>query len=224
MLTRSASPLVALAFTMGTLPIMKIMKSVNINQFFMIIVAGLLIVTLAVLIYLVIPGANMDWFFILLGRDPEQNTLQIRMALWSEALKNAFQRPVLGYGFGIQEQMAVVTWHGGTWSPSQTHNGYIGVLLQLGLIGLSGLFIHLAVNVFRAMQLTRIQKSTEAMWMLAYLIMLLIFNLTESIFLGQLTMPWTIYVTTTLAMCVYIDHIKTIPERNADYSLDSIPT
>lgn len=56
-----------------------------------------------------------------------------RLAEWKGVLKQAEQRPLVGYGFGTEERVFVDRWYyfqGGT-----AENSYLGLMLQLGALG-----------------------------------------------------------------------------------------
>jgi O-antigen ligase len=177
---------------------------------------GMIIASLIIMVYAVNPEASVDLFFQALGRDPERNSMSIRINLWVSAWKSVLERPFLGYGFA-QGEVSVVTWHGGVWAPEQPHNGYLSVLLQVGFIGFACLLCHLAINLYIAIKLALKSKSAGAVWALSYLTLLLLFNLTESIFLGQLTIPWTFYVTIILSVRIQIDSISVESFRKPKY-------
>jgi hypothetical protein len=44
---------------------------------------------------------------------------------------------------------------------------------------------------------------------------LLVFNITYSVLLGQLTVPWTIYVALTLSVCIQLAMKKSVSVVNA---------
>jgi exopolysaccharide production protein ExoQ len=76
------------------------------------------------------------------GRDA---TLTGRTGLWSDILTNASHSPVLGVGFGAfwvgkigYAMYPLVNWSTVTpeWRPGQGHNGYLDVLVELGVVGL----------------------------------------------------------------------------------------
>lgn len=79
-------------------------------------------------------GSVVRAFFALIGRDA---TLSGRMTLWRLALEDIQDRPLFGYGYGafwpsdfgsaISEQLA--------WRVVHAHNGWIELLLAVGLIG-----------------------------------------------------------------------------------------
>ena len=76
-----------------------------------------------------------------------------RARAWDAALHQAARRPVAGYGFGTERFVFVDRYYG--FDSSVPENSYIGVLLQLGIVGLVvflGLGAALAVAAFTALR------------------------------------------------------------------------
>ena len=75
---------------------------------------------------------------VLMGREEEgkADTLTNRVPLWNECLEYIEQRPWLGYGydsFWTPHRVFLISQHQG-WEIPHSHNGYIEMLLSLGLI------------------------------------------------------------------------------------------
>ena len=58
-----------------------------------------------------------------------------RLAAWDGALGQIADRPIAGYGFGTEDRVFIDRYRG--FSGSFVHNYYLGLLLQLGAIGLA---------------------------------------------------------------------------------------
>lgn len=56
-----------------------------------------------------------------------------RFAAWEGALRTAQSRPLLGYGFGTEQQVFIDRWY--YFNGGSAENSFIGILLQLGLVG-----------------------------------------------------------------------------------------
>ena len=65
-----------------------------------------------------------------------------RLDAWRGALRQALDRPLLGYGFGTEERVFVDRYY--LHYSSVPENAYLGTLLQLGLVGLIALLTLLA--------------------------------------------------------------------------------
>ena len=92
------------------------------------------------------PGAVQQPVFLPVGREyelgnpllpgPAQNG---RLAVWETALAQANLRPLLGYGFGTEEKVFVErSWF---FTGDYVENSYLGLYLQLGLLGLGTLVL-----------------------------------------------------------------------------------
>jgi exopolysaccharide production protein ExoQ len=140
------------------------------------------------------------WVEILtgLGRDP---TLTGRTPLWSLMIARLIEKPLLGYGrgaffapksrYGIEAGQIVGT----GWIPPHGHNGLLDLSIDLGLIGLSFFLITYFTNFARALKLAYAAKDVENIWPLAYLIFLLMNNITESLLLYQTNIFWVLFIT-----------------------------
>ena len=70
-----------------------------------------------------------------------------RVQAWRGAIDQGNERPLLGYGFGTEARVFYDRYQ--TFEAGLTENSYIGLYLQLGLIGVAG-FIALVVAAIRA--------------------------------------------------------------------------
>jgi hypothetical protein len=87
-----------------------------------------------------LPGAQDEIGNPALSRHNVSSAGSGRVAAWLGALELVGDRPLLGYGFGTEQRVFVDRWYyfqGGT-----TENSYLGLLLQLGVLGL-GLIVAL---------------------------------------------------------------------------------
>jgi O-antigen ligase len=105
---------------------------------------------------------NLDFLFGLLGRE---TNLTGRVPMWSYLLSEIFtQKPVLGYGFGaIWEHNSfryfmqeIVNW---PYPVIGGDNGFLDVLLNIGVVGLLSFLVVLGLAVVRAFRFT-LSKST----------------------------------------------------------------
>jgi O-antigen ligase len=135
-----------------------------------------------------------------LGRDL---TFTGRTPLWAAVMDKIWERPWLGYGYGGFWQ----GWSGESaeilrlvrWATPHSHNGFLDVWLDLGLIGLLAFAISFLGTCLQAVTWVRKIKTGEGLWPLAYLTFLLLYNLTESSLLRQNSL-WLLYVAVTMSM------------------------
>jgi len=114
----------------------------------------------------------------LLGKD---STLTGRTQLWSLVWKLIRSHPWFGYGYGgfwlgLQGPSAPV-WRAVGWQPPNAHNGFLDLLLDLGIIGLL-LFVPVILTALRhAFTLARRGRTLDTAFPLIFLFFLLISNI-----------------------------------------------
>lgn len=139
--TSVATLVVGLAVLVGLLWKKKLQINLRSNTLAIIMV---FIISYGIVTFLV-SGSNISFFASILGRD---DTLTGRTDIWAELLPVAMQNPILGHGFG------------GFWTPlikekfkiSESHNGYLEILLELGYFG---------ILIFVAFLLSCCRKATK---------------------------------------------------------------
>jgi O-antigen ligase len=117
-------------------------------------------------------GSNVAGFTSGLGRDA---TLTGRTDVWASLLPDFNERPILGYGFGS-------FWTDGRRAKheiSDGHNGYLDVMLELGAVGLAFYFSWLLSCALKFHKALR-RDYNRASLAICFLIMILVFNVTES--------------------------------------------
>jgi O-antigen ligase len=85
------------------------------------------------------------------GREPLGSSG--RREAWAGALDQASERPVAGYGFGTESAVFVDRYVG--FNSSVPENSYLGLLLQLGALGLAALLVLAGVLVVPAVRAAR---------------------------------------------------------------------
>jgi exopolysaccharide production protein ExoQ len=138
-----------------------------------------------------------------LGKDP---TLSARTYIWAGSMEKISQQPILGYGraaFWVPD--SIPAWEVGALSspgfiPSHAHNGFLDVALELGMVGL-GLFTVGAIATF-GMALRRAYKASEPedWWPFAFLVLMLMSNMTESVLMIRTTIYWVLYMVLFLSL------------------------
>ena len=136
----------------------------------------------------------------LLGRSSD---LTGRTELWSFTLDMIAKHPFLGFGLSgfwmgaSQESLSVQTLLG--WTPVYSHNGYLEILLSLGLVGLLLVLVIVGTGVKRVLHRARISDSIQEMWPIAFFTFFLIHNLAECTILLQNCLEWSICITTVVS-------------------------
>ncbi len=129
--------------------------------------------------------------FLLLGKD---RTFSGRDRLWAGIIDAIRVRPLLGYGY-------LTFWHqqaGGlaviaertNFVPPQGHEGYLDVMLHVGMVGLGLFLIYFLGSMWLALREARRTDSPEARWFFSILVFMSILNLTESQILEPFFFLW----------------------------------
>jgi O-antigen ligase len=114
-----------------------------------------------------------------LNRDP---TLTGRTALWEELIQynNA---PMIGAGyetFWVGNESKRL-WEKYWWHPNEAHNGYLEIYINLGAIGLL-LLVGIIIGAYRNVKRSLVLGFDFGRFRLAFLGMMLLYNITESAF------------------------------------------
>ncbi|MBI1171373.1 O-antigen ligase family protein [bacterium] len=131
-----------------------------------------------------------------LGKDA---TLTGRVPLWALVDTRIAQRPWLGYGYqafwapGKQQAL----WIAGIlqWSPPHSHNGYLDILLNFGVLGLAIFALAVVQTIRRGASLHCAAPQEGWAWMNVMVGVMLTLNLTESNLLSQNDLWWLIMMT-----------------------------
>jgi len=137
--------------------------------------------------------ANTERITNALGRSSD---LTGRTEVWSWAAANILDRPVLGYGYSgfwseVSATSAGIYPVGGVIMYS--HNGYLEVLLSLGIVGFALTLIFLGAGIRRALYWSDRNQSGIGLWPLAFLLFFLLQNMAECSILLQ-DLQWGICV------------------------------
>lgn len=147
-------------------------------------------------------------FFAAVGRDASMSG---RLDIWSAVLPKIMDHPWLGYGYssfwlGMDSQYSADLWSILGWHVPSSHNGFLDLAEELGLVGL-GLFVAgFIVCMKRGLLFARTERGIINLWPLAYLSFMFLYNLTEGSILRQDSLYWVLYVATF----VYIANATTL--------------
>jgi len=133
-----------------------------------------------------------------LGRSSD---LTGRTEIWTMTMSYIPERPVLGYGYWgfwneASSESSAVERAIGT-SIMYSHNGYIEILLDLGAVGLLLTLIFLGAGIRRTYCCSERNRSTVALWPLAFLCYFLLRNTGECSILIQ-GLEWALCVATVI--------------------------
>lgn len=155
---------------------------------------GGVFVLVSVLVFL-----NLGPIFGLLGKD---TSLTGRVPVWNYILQElAFRRPALGYGYGVMWSLRGIRvglqdkFHWGA-QVLIGDNGFLDILLHLGIIGL-GILLAMIVKAFiLGLQYLRDKKNNNAIFPILVLAFSLVANITLSLILESESFVWFTAITT----------------------------
>jgi O-antigen ligase len=160
--------------------------------------------------YLLIATGVSDSLFLALGRQP---TMSARLPIWETAWRFIEQRPLLGWGsdFWDEESARLQSFvrdplilH----YPKYAHNGYVDTLDQTGAVGLVLLLSVIALYARNLFLLARARpQATDLIALGAFLLYLLVANITEGFFMLRGGM-WFFFAATMVRMSLLVAELR----------------
>jgi exopolysaccharide production protein ExoQ len=173
-LSHSATAIIVCAVMLGLLPFRKLLALGNRLFVPLLTFSSVFVVPLVVWL-----AMNSKAILEILGRD---NSLTGRLPLWAIILQEIASRPVFGYGYGAfwstEEADRVRDTIG--WNAPNAHNGFLEILLGLGVVGGALLLMGLLRNLALAVRAARARAQMGESWPLFFLIFNLLYSITES--------------------------------------------
>lgn len=149
-----------------------------------------------------------------MGRNP---TLTDRTQVWA-LLLGLVRNPVFGTGFEsfwLGPRLEQI-WSVYRWRPTEAHNGYLEIYLNLGWLGVAFLMAVIAQGyraVFKAWRSNAFAGSLR----LAYLLVGLVFNFTEAAFFKMMAPVWLFFLLAMMISPQAVDH-----DTRKDFRSDQI--
>lgn len=145
-------------------------------------------------------GSSLDTVLGVFGRDA---TLSGRTELWSLVWTEVRERPWFGYGYsgfwlGLEGESAPIWRSTGSEVPA-ADNGFLDLWLSLGLVGVVVFFAGFSAAFLRAATWFRLSRTSEGFWPCLFLTFVLLYSVSESVFLKQNSTLWILYVSTVLS-------------------------
>ena len=136
----------------------------------------------------------------MLGKD---SSLTGRVDLWLELPSYILQRLWLGHGLGAfwvdQSPNVLEIWTAVDWEPPEAHNGWLDLLLELGVVGLGLVAIQMLLLLTNGIRAVIDGQEPGAQYLLATVFAILIHNLAES-GLVRPSISWCLLVVATAAL------------------------
>lgn len=185
-LSRSVTAMVVLGVILMATPLLGLLRRRTPRS-----VAVFLVVCCALGAAVLIAATHGEHVLTAFGRDV---TLTGRTNIWPVVWDRIMQRPLLGYGYGT-------FWHFSPgefvraaigWDTPHAHNGYLDLLLDVGLFGFLMFVAGLVVAVRRGWASMRSASGVETLWPMLFLLVLLLSNITETAFY-QSPFVWALF-------------------------------
>ncbi|MFZ3217910.1 MAG: O-antigen ligase family protein [Candidatus Acidiferrales bacterium] len=141
--------------------------------------------------------SHIDIALQMLGKDA---TLTGRIPLWKTVLALSEAHRGLGYGFGgFWAVNSGAVWLSINWKPGKAHNGFIDILLELGVVGLCIFALNTVIAAWRSVKLIARERTQESQWPLLMLSVILLYGLFEINLILPNNFMWIAYVLVTVS-------------------------
>jgi O-antigen ligase len=151
----------------------------------------LMTLTIPAGVVILLVAAHLNELLSLIGKDP---TMTQRTVIWQAVLTPIAKHPVVGYGYsafwqGLRGESANTVLVTG-WAERQAQDGYLDVMLQLGLLGFVPLIWMLGRGLTHASCVLHPGNTAAVRLATVLLLVLMVVNIGESGFLAPLSMLW----------------------------------
>ncbi|MDZ8187295.1 MAG: O-antigen ligase family protein [Nostoc sp. ChiSLP02] len=209
-LSKSKTSWIGFIVGLSLLPILKFTRWHYKVRTITYIVAVLFAGSMAVLIF-----GNLESLVVnVLHKSPDFNG---RFDIWNLAIEAALKRPWFGYGYAgfwtSNEGLSIVhhTWGASTVGDTNrfhSHNGFIDTFLQLGIIGFSLFIFNFLATVKRIINLIHLTKTIESFWMLEFIMLSFLLQISETLTMISFNTICSIYVAIVLSTIIWQNRIK----------------
>ena len=160
-----------------------------------------------------------------LGRD---STLTGRTDVWPAILEQIDRRPVLGLGWngawheGLPDTQRM--WRAAGFKMYHSHDGYLDILMQIGIVGLLLMSAALLCAIFLGIRSYVVSNDEISGWTVASVVALLLVNLTESPatnFFGMFVLISALLLATKPAACVSGRHVRVTCAEHGEHDVRS---
>jgi exopolysaccharide production protein ExoQ len=151
-------------------------------------------------------------FLEALGKDA---TLTGRVPLWELVDQQISDHLLLGFGFQAfwtdANPEAWVIWAKIQWMAPHAHNGYRDIMLSFGIIGMT-LFVLMLLRAVRQGAVLHCRDPQYGwLWLNVFTVMILVMNLTESLFFSPNDVIFTLFTTAIIMFSLYAPVVATSP-------------
>ncbi|MGG6297991.1 O-antigen ligase family protein [Leptolyngbya sp. AN02str] len=167
--------------------------------------------------------ANSETLLAAFGKD---TTLTGRTDLWPAVIEKIQLKPIWGFGYegfwrGWDSDAAEV-WRTVGWDAPHSHNGFLDLLLALGLVGFIIFMTEYFTTLARAAYRLKQTRNPEYYLPILFLAFTVLFSLTESTILGRNSIFWVMYVAMSVSARLPLQQPKSNAQPSTpNYSLPS---
>ncbi len=194
--SHSAGALVSTLAALATMCIMPVARVKGLHKAPFLAVAAALVSAIALVL-----KQNAELLPGLLQKD---TTLTGRTELWDLLITAIKSRPLLGFGFdtfwqGLHgDSLSII--RGVGWLVPTAHNGYLELLISIGIVG-ALIFLPLLFQAIRLAWLyAGIDKTAAGLFPAAFLVLWLVYNMSESALLTRNGVPMLMFVMLTASI------------------------
>lgn len=195
-LSRSSSSVINLIFVMGLFAILPVLRW----KYLFMIPCLLGVGSVAIVIYTLLTN-NAEQIAGAFGKDL---TLTGRTSFWPLLVDKISESPWLGYGYGAfwngYDGPSAYVWNASAFKAPNAHNGYLDLLLELGLVGFLIYMSSFILSFQKALLLFKHTKTVYAFWPILLLTYVVFCNLTESSLVLQNNFLWVMQLTTIFSL------------------------
>ncbi|HEY8291361.1 MAG TPA: glycosyltransferase, partial [Thermomicrobiales bacterium] len=160
----------------------------------------------------------------LLGRD---SSLTGRTQLWSLVWQMIQTHRWHGYGYGGFwlgfDGPSASIWSVVNWNPPSAHDGFLDLMLDLGIAGVVIFVPAMLIAIRYAVALARRDRTLDAAFPLIFLVFYLLSNLTESYLVAYNTESWVLFVAITIQLHKWWYGEGRMRPRAAVYASTALP-
>ena len=141
-------------------------------------------------------GDNWNEALGSLDKDP---TLNGRLPIWEMLMHRIAERPWLGYGYhafwqGWAGKYSAPIWRKIVWLPGHAHNGFIDIMIDVGLLGVSFFALAFCDAILKSINRIRYTPSIEGLWPLGFMTFYIIMNQTQTALVSPHNIQWLVFV------------------------------
>lgn len=163
------------------------------------------------LVLVFVPGFDATWTR---GNEEAIDTLSGRLPLWENLLQIISGHLWGGLGYGALWSPKIVQAFSSHWTPTATHNGYLELVADLGLVGLLLSFVITGLSVWNGLKLTRYPEYREiGIALVALIVASLVVSMGMSWYLERFQEYPSIVV---LGLSVYVAHCLTALQQKVN--------